>query len=174
MPAIGSTEDAIRAWIESWIARGGPLVVTRQNSADETSVALGVVVPAALGSGRIACTIEAAAIARQRGPVTVDEAATVLPTADAGALRRFAAVIADAASQLGVYGSTAWQFLTAEIYRHAHSDLDIICDVASSKGFVACLAAFAEAAIHFPSRIDGEGRFTGGCAVAWGGVTVSV
>lgn len=167
MPAIGSTEDAIRAWIESWIARGGPLVVTRQNSADETSVALGVVVPAALGSGRIACTIEAAAIARQRGPVTVDEAATVLPTADAGALRRFAAVIADAASQLGVYGSTAWQFLTAEIYRHAHSDLDIICDVASSKGFVACLAAFADAAIHFPSRIDGEVRFTGGRAVAW-------
>ena len=167
MPAIGNADGAVRGWLEAWIARGGPLVVTRQNGVDETSVALGIVVPAALGSGRVACTIHASAIARRRGPVTVEEAATVLAAADAAALRQFAAVIADDAAQLGVYGSTAWQFLAAEVYRHADSDLDIICDVASSRGFVACLAAFADAALHFPSRIDGEVRFTGGRAVAW-------
>jgi phosphoribosyl-dephospho-CoA transferase len=167
LPAIGSTEGAARAWVEGWIVGGGPLVVTRQNGDDESSVALGIVLPAALGSGRIACSIPSSAIARQRGPVTVDEAASILPTPEAAALRQFAAVIVDHASQLGVYGSTAWQFLTAEIYRHANSDLDVICDVASSAGFAACLAAFADAAIYFPSRIDGEVRFTGGRAVAW-------
>ena len=35
------------------------------------------------------------------------------------------------------------------------------------RGFAACLAAFADAARYFPSRIDGEVRFTGGRAVAW-------
>ena len=167
VPAIGDTEAGARAWLEGWIARGGPLVVTRQNGDDETSVALGAVLPPALGSGRIPCTIAASAIARQRGPVTVDEAASVLPPADARALSQFAAVITGHAMQLGVYGSTAWQFLTAEVYRHAQSDLDLICDVGSSAGFVACLAAFADAARYFPSRIDGEVRFTGGRAVAW-------
>jgi phosphoribosyl-dephospho-CoA transferase len=167
LPAIGSTEVAARAWLEDWIARGGPLVVTRQNGGEATSVALGIVLPVALGSGRIACTIPPSAIARQRGAVTVDEAATVLPAAEAQALLQFAAVIAGQATQLGVYGSTAWQFLTAEVYRQAHSDLDIICDVTSSAGFVACLAAFADAATYFPLRMDGEVRFAGGRAVAW-------
>lgn len=167
LPAIGSAEAAASVWLEDWIARGGPLVVTRQSGGEATSVALGIALPAALGSGRIACTIQPSAIARQRGPVTVDEAATVLPAAEAQALLQFAAVIAGPATQLGVYGSTAWQFLTAEVYRQAHSDLDIICDVTSSEGFAACLTAFADAATYFPSRIDGEVRFAGGRAVAW-------
>jgi len=166
-PAIASTDGTARAWIERWIDQRGPLVVTRQNGFDETGVALGIVLPAVLGRRRIACTVPPSAIARPRGPVTVDEASSILPSAEAVALRQFAAVINDHATQLGVYGSTAWQFLTTEVYRHAHSDLDVICDVASSAGFVACLAAFADAAIHFPSRIDGEVRFTGGRAVAW-------
>ena len=167
LPATGSADAAARAWLEGWIDRGGPLVVTRQNGFDETSVALGIVLPAALGSSRIACTIAPSAIARQRGPVTVDEAASVLPAAEARALRQFASVITDHATHLGVYGSTAWQFLTTETYRHAQSDIDIICDVASSAGFAACLAAFADAAIYFPSRIDGELRISCGHAVAW-------
>jgi phosphoribosyl-dephospho-CoA transferase len=167
LPAIGSADVAAREWLEGWIAGGGPLVVTRQSAGEETGVALGIVLPAALGSTRIACTIPSSAIARRREPVTVDEAATVLPAAEGRALLQFAAVIAGHALQLGVYGSTAWQFLTAEVYRHAHSDLDLICDVASSAGFAACLAAFADAARYFPSRIDGEVRITGGRAVAW-------
>ena len=170
LPAIGSADAAARAWLEGWIARGGPLVVTRQNGADQTSVALGIVLPAALGSGRIACTIAPSAIARQRGPVTVDEAASVLPTAEAQALRQFAAVIAGHATQLGVYGSTAWQFLTAEAYRHAQSDIDVICDVASSAGFAACLAAFADAA-RLLSRRASTARCASPAAAPWRGAS---
>jgi hypothetical protein len=42
-----------------------------------------------------------------------------------------------------------------------------VCDVASSAGLSACLAAFAEGTRDFRARLDGEIRFTGGRAVAW-------
>lgn len=165
-PALGDADAAAHAWVCRWTAHGGPLVVTRQAAADGR-VALGVVLPAAHGSARIACTVSPAAIARCRGPLTVAEAATVLPVREAAALARFADAVAGHAQALGVYGSTAWEYFAAQPYRHAQSDLDLICDVATSAGFAACLAAFADAARYCPTRIDGELRCTGGRAVAW-------
>jgi phosphoribosyl-dephospho-CoA transferase len=164
--AFGGADASARAWVEQWVARGGPLVVTRQHCADG-QVALGAVLPVAHGRARLACTVDANAIARQRGPVTVAEAASVLPEREAAALCRFADAAAGHALQLGVYGSTAWEYLGAQGHRHARSDVDVICDVASSAAFNACLDAFADAARYFPSRIDGELRFAGGHAVAW-------
>jgi phosphoribosyl-dephospho-CoA transferase len=165
-PALAGADAPSCAWIESWLARGGPLVVARQPAA-EGRVALGIALPASHGAARIACSVDAGDIARLRGPITVDEAATALLPPEASALARFAGVLAGHVVQLGVYGSTAWQFLTGETYRHAQSDIDVICDVASRSGFTACLAAFADAARYFPTMIDGELRFAGGRAVAW-------
>ncbi|MEO8755753.1 MAG: malonate decarboxylase holo-[acyl-carrier-protein] synthase [Casimicrobiaceae bacterium] len=165
-PVMDNATDVQREWVAHWIARGGPLVVTRQHAA-EGLVSLGAVLPASHGAARIASTVPPSAIARQRGPVTAGEAATVLPDHEAAALARFARSVAGHALQLGIYGSTAWEFFTDQGYRHAHSDLDVVCDVASSAGFTACLAAFAEAAHYFPARIDGELRFASGHAVAW-------
>ena len=165
-PALGGADRLARAWVDRWLARDGPLVVARQ-TAPEGRVALGIALPASHGAARVACSVDAGDVARQRGPITVEEAATTLPAPDASALARFAEALAGHVVQLGVYGSTAWQFLTGETYRHAQSDVDVVCDVASKSGFTACLAAFADAARYFPTMIDGELRFAGGRAVAW-------
>lgn len=164
--AFADADDAVRAWTAQWLAAGRPLVATRQH-APEGRVALGIALPRERDSRRIACTAPASAVLRQRNPVTVEEAAEVLPAREAQALRRFAAALAGHALQLGVYGSTAWDFFAGGGYRHARSDVDVICDVASSAGLTACLAAFAAADRDFPSRLDGEIRFSGGRAVAW-------
>ena len=165
-PAFATADVHSRAWIERWLANEGPLVVTRQ-TAPKGRVALGVVLPASYGATRVACTVGLAEVARHRGPVTVDEAASALAPAEASALRRFADALAGHVARIGIYGSTAWQFLTGETYRHARSDVDVVCDIGSKSGFSACLAAFADAARYFPTMIDGELRFAGGRAVAW-------
>jgi phosphoribosyl-dephospho-CoA transferase len=106
-------------------------------------------------------------VVRHRTPVTVEEAMEVLSGKDAAALRRFADTVAGHALQLGVYGSTAWDYFANGGYRHEQSDVDIICDVASSAGLSACLAAFSEGTRYFGSALDGEIRFVGGRSVAW-------
>ena len=153
----------VSAEVRSWIAAGRPLVATRQTS--DASISLGL----ALRDGRrIACSVAPHEVSRSRNPITVEEAVQVLDDVDAQALRRVAAAMAGHALQLGVYGSTAWEFFAGSGYRHAQSDIDVICDVASSAGLAACLDAFCDGAHYFRSRLDGEIRVGGsGHAVAW-------
>lgn len=164
--SFANADDTARAWAADWLAAGRPLVATRQH-APEGRVALGIALPRALDGRRIACTAPLGAVQRRRNPVTVEEAIDVLPAGEAAALRRFGEAIAGHALQVGVYGSTAWEYFAGSGYRHPQSDLDVICDVASSAGLSACLAAFAEGERYLSSRLDGEVRFTSGRAVAW-------
>jgi phosphoribosyl-dephospho-CoA transferase len=166
LPSFAACDETAGGWIRDRIARGVPLVATRQCVADGF-VALGAVLPANLGRTRVACVVPERSVSRTRGPITVAEAGTVLPRATAAALDRFAAALAALGARAGIYGSTAWEFVTGDAYRHAGSDLDLICDVAPGDSLAACLAAFEDAARRVPVRIDGEIRFACDCAVAW-------
>jgi hypothetical protein len=75
--------------------------------------------------------------------------------------------LAAAGVRVGVYGSLAWEALSAEIYRHLESDVDLICDVSSFAQADASVRLLAAAAARLPCRLDGEVRFPNGCAVAW-------
>jgi phosphoribosyl-dephospho-CoA transferase len=165
-PAFSAADDAALAFARDWVARGGPLVVARQSEAGG-KLALGLALPVEHGTRRLACAVDHADVVRARNPLTVDEAAHVLPAQDADALRRFAHAVSGHALQVGVYGSTAWEAVSGLRYRHEASDVDVVCDVASSAGLSACLAAFGEGTRDFRARLDGEIRFAGGRAVAW-------
>jgi phosphoribosyl-dephospho-CoA transferase len=165
-PAFGSADEAALAFAREWLAQDRPLVVARQPESG-AGIALGLALPVEFGTRRLACTVEQADVARSRNPLTVAEAMHVLPGQDADALRRFARAVAGHALAVGVYGSTAWECVSGLRYRHEGSDVDVVCDVASSAGLSACLAAFADGVHDFRSRLDGEIRFAGGRAVAW-------
>ena len=68
---------------------------------------------------------------------------------------------------VGVYGSTAWECLAEEPYRHAASDVDLVCDVARPSTLAPWLKALECASDESVLRIDGEIRFPDGCCVAW-------
>jgi phosphoribosyl-dephospho-CoA transferase len=70
-------------------------------------------------------------------------------------------------ARIGIFGSLAWEALSGETYRHAASDIDIICDVATPAQFEVALAALQQAAAELPCALDGEIRFPDGNAVAW-------
>jgi len=165
-PAFVVADEAALAFARDWVAQGRPLVVTRQAETGR-ALTLGLALPVEHVTRRLACTVDHADVVRFRNPLTVDEAGHVLSMQDAVALRRFARAVAGHALQVGVYGSTAWECISGLRYRHEGSDVDVVCDVASSAGLSACLAAFHEAARDSLSRLDGEIRCTGGRAVAW-------
>lgn len=165
-PVFATADEAALAFARDWLARGQPLVVARQPEYGG-KLALGLALPVEFATRRLVCTVDYADVARSRNPLTVDEAARILPPHDAQALRRFARSVAGHALQVGVYGSTAWESMSGLRYRHERSDVDVVCDVASSAGLSACLAAFSDGTRDFRARLDGEIRFTGGRAVAW-------
>jgi phosphoribosyl-dephospho-CoA transferase len=149
-----------------WIAAGRPLVVARQPGADGQR-RLGLSLPLAQDRQRLAILVESAAIVRWRPPLPVEHCLSRLPAEQAAPLLELAGRAAACAARLGVFGSLAWEVLSGEAYRHAESDIDLICDVATPAQFAALLAALHCAAERLPCRLDGEIRFPDGNAVAW-------
>lgn len=165
-PAVAACAPEVRAWIHTWLAGGGPLVVARQG-VPPGRLALGAVAPGRLGRARVACIAAADEVVRVRGPVTAAEAAGVLAPAMAAALVSLQRALRVHGGRLGVYGSIAWSYFTAEDYRHAASDVDVVCDLEAAAGLAGCLAALEAAQATLSCRLDGELRFACGRAVAW-------
>lgn len=166
LPAVAPCAPPVRSWLDGWMARGGPLVVARQCVPAE-QVALGAVTPLRLGRARVACTVGHDAVIRVRGPVSVAEAAHGLPRDVARTLASLGRELATHGVRLGVYGSTAWSYFTREVYRHADSDVDVVCDLDAASRLDVCLTALRNAQAAMPCRLDGEVRFPCGRAVAW-------
>jgi len=162
------TPAGSRLWwaAEQWIVRGLPLVVARQAS-DEAQVSLGLSLPLRHDRQRLAITVAPSAIAEVRPPLSITACLPQLPAEYAAPLRELARRAAACSAGLGVFGSLAWESLSGEAYRHAASDIDLICDVATSEQLESILSALQEAAAALPCRLDGEIRFPDGNAVAW-------
>lgn len=149
-----------------WIARGRPLVAARQPAGDGP-LCLGLALPLHQARKRLTILTAAGQIADVRPPLSVERCAPKLAPSTGERLLALAAEIQGSGARLGVYGSLAWEVLSGETYRHAESDIDLICDVADREQYELALAAFARRAATLPCRLDGELRFPNGDAVAW-------
>lgn len=158
--------DASWQAARDWIAAGRPLVAARQPPGSER-LRLGLSLPLAQQRKRLSIDVEAKAVARIDSPLPVARCCSRLPAAEAAVLARLAEQAAACGAGLGVFGSLAWEVLSGEVYRHADSDIDLICDVATPEQFDVMLAALQRAADELPCRLDGELRFPDGNAVAW-------
>jgi phosphoribosyl-dephospho-CoA transferase len=149
-----------------WIAAGRPLVAARQPAGGECLL-LGLSLPSAWQRKRLSITVDRSVVAGIRPPIALGHCLPRLPVAQAEILRRLDAGAAAGSVRLGVFGSLAWETLSGESYRHAESDIDLICDIATLEQLDAMLALLQRAAAALPCRLDGELRFPGGHAVAW-------
>jgi phosphoribosyl-dephospho-CoA transferase len=159
----GGTEWSALA---AWLGAGRPLVAARQ-SASTGQALLGLCLPLALGRKRLSILVEPLQIAVVRPPLSVRQCQSCLPAEQGDALLVLASTIEASGARLGVYGSLAWEALSGEAYRHAASDIDLICDVTDLAQYEIVLSALAQAAGKFPCRLDGELRIPDGRAVAW-------
>jgi len=149
-----------------WIARGRPLVAARQ-TADAERILLGLSLPLTQQRKRLSINVDHSALAGIRSPLSIEHCCPRLPVAEAEVLRRLAGKAIACSARLGVFGSLAWEALSGEVYRHAESDIDLICDVETLAQFDAMLSALGQAAGQLSCRLDGEIRFPDGNAVAW-------
>lgn len=156
------------AWLAlaDWLAAGQPLVAARQ-AVPAGQVLLGLTLPLKDGRQRLSVLVDAAQIAAVRPPLAVTPCLDRLPGAQAAVLAALAERVEAGGARLGIYGSLAWESLSGEAYRHADSDIDLICDVADRAQYEIALDALRQAAGNFPGRLDGELRVPDGRAVAW-------
>lgn len=149
-----------------WIAAGRPLVAARQPVGDGPLL-LGLSLPLKQQRKRLTIHVDRRAVAGIDAPLAIARCCSRLPVAEAEVLRRLAERAVVCSARLGVFGSLAWEALSGEDYRHADSDIDLICDVATLTQLDAMLAALQLAAGELRCRLDGELRFPDGDAVAW-------
>lgn len=164
--ACAEFEPGVRAAIRQWIDAGRPLVAARQSPAGD-EVLLGLTLPTAQGRRRLGLRVERRDIAATRPPLSVPQCLSRLPAAEAEVLAHFAASLAKVGVEAGVYGSLAWEVIADAAYRHAESDIDVICDVHSLLQLRVALAALRQCAASLGGRLDGEIRLPNGAAVAW-------
>lgn len=155
-------EDCIRQWIDA----GRSFVVARQPM-DRPGVLLGLTLPTAQGRQRVGLVVERGDIASIQAPLTISECLHRLAEDDAREMAHLERSMAKVGTLTGVYGSLAWEVIAEAEYRHADSDIDLICDVSSLSQLCVTLAALRRCAERLAGRLDGEIRFPNGDAVAW-------
>lgn len=161
-----ATGDSLWQAARDWIAAGRPLVAARQ-AAGGGPLLLGLSLPLKQQRKRLTIHVDRRAVAGIDAPLAIDRCCSRLPVAEAEVLRRLAEQAAACSARLGVFGSLAWETLSGEDYRHADSDIDLICDVATLAQLDGMLAALQLAAGELLCRLDGELRFPDGDSVAW-------
>lgn len=164
--ACAEIEPAVQACVREWIDAGRPLVAARQPSA-APGVVLGLTLPSAQGRKRLGVLVEARDISVVRAPLPLAECLPRLPYSEAEALRGLERNLGKLGVVPGVYGSLAWEVIADAAYRHADSDIDLICDISSLSQLCVTLAALRQCAASLAGRLDGEIRFPNGDAVAW-------
>lgn len=162
----GAGSKELVAAVSAWIAVGHPLVVCRQWN-DSEQVQLALTLPTSQGRQRVAARFKHEDLIRVSPAVEIRHCLAGLDTHAAQVLSELNSLLQKCGASVGVFGSLAWESITGESYRHAASDVDLICDVASHLQLDACLNALEEAASKLAFRLDGELRFPNGEAVAW-------
>lgn len=165
--ACQETDPGLQAAVRAWIDGGRPLVGARQAAGRRNTLQLGLALPTRLGRQRVTCLVRRQDVTAIHPPLPLARCLHRLPDHLARPLEELAGAVAAAGTGLAAYGSLAWEAIAGEPYRHADSDIDILCDVQDEAQLDAVLAALAATATRLPCRLDGELRFADGYAVAW-------
>ncbi|MBK7955319.1 MAG: malonate decarboxylase holo-[acyl-carrier-protein] synthase [Candidatus Accumulibacter sp.] len=128
---------------------------------------LALTLPQRLGRQRLACLVNREDVLLTRPPLAVGDCLPRLEIRTRAVLAELDATTQAAGARRGVFGSLAWEVLSGENYRHAESDIDLICDLRSHRQIDDSLQALRVAFARMTCRLDGELRFPGGDAVAW-------
>ncbi|HEX8885279.1 MAG TPA: malonate decarboxylase holo-[acyl-carrier-protein] synthase [Noviherbaspirillum sp.] len=160
---------AQQAALAQWRQAGWPATVRRRDAdAGPDQVCLGLTLPIDdTGAARMRLGLRClqSGVARQRRPLSLQEAAPALPqawrTAYAGLERQAAAAGLD----MRVYGSLALQALTGAPYLTARSDIDLAFYPRDAAQLDHGLALLDHYSRQLP--LDGEIIFPSGQAVAW-------
>ncbi|MBZ9602910.1 malonate decarboxylase holo-[acyl-carrier-protein] synthase [Phyllobacterium chamaecytisi] len=149
--------------VAGWVDAGYPLVVRRSLCSDDAQkVALGLPLPLAQGKRRIAVTLDPDDILRADPPPLLSAAVLSAPACWHPCIAQL--IRLDATTR--VFGSLAWQCLTALPYLSAASDLDLLWYLPPGGDVESLLEGITAIDKTALMRIDGEVHNAAG-AVQW-------
>jgi len=156
--------------VHEWLAASRPLIVRQQCerlSSTAKRLAAGLPLPPRQGKRRITLTIHAQEVNRVVPPPALASVIRTLPPA----WQRSSAALCDGGAAIGidfqVFGSAAWQAMTALPYLTATSDLDLLWRPLSRSQLEGGLALIQTWEQESGVRADGEIVFGQDHAVAW-------
>jgi malonate decarboxylase holo-[acyl-carrier-protein] synthase len=154
---------ANRPFVAGWADAGYPLVVRRPLCSDKPrTVSLGLPLPPAQGKHRIAVTLDPDDILRVDPPPLLSAASVSAPAC----WRRCIDQLIRLDPTTRVFGSLAWQYVTALPYLSAASDLDLLWYLPPGGDVDTLLEGITAIDEIALTRIDGE-IHTAGSAVQW-------
>ncbi|RCW77946.1 malonate decarboxylase holo-[acyl-carrier-protein] synthase [Phyllobacterium bourgognense] len=154
---------ANKPFVAEWANAGYPLVVRRPLCSDDPrTVCLGLPLPPAQGKHRIAVTLDPDGILRADPPPLLVAAAVSAPARWRGCIDQL--IRLDPTTR--VFGSLAWQHLTALPYLSVGSDLDLLWYLPPGGDVDTLLKGITAIDEIAPMRIDGEVHNAAG-AVQW-------
>ena len=165
-PVLEQPSGALQHALAHWVSQQQPLVVTRQ-PAEGAHVLLAVTLCLHDQRRRYCGRVHPQDILRVTPPLSIRHCLDRLPHDQARVLEQLEVTLSTHAIRAGVYGSLSWEALSGQRYRHAHSDIDLICDVNTPAQAVICLEALHATAHQLSCPLDGEIRFPDQRAVAW-------
>jgi phosphoribosyl-dephospho-CoA transferase len=149
--------------VAGWVDTGYPLIVRRPLCSDDPrKVPLGLPLPLAQGKRRIAVSLDPDDILRADPPPLLSAAAILAPACWCPGIDQL--VHLDPTAR--VFGSLAWQYLTALPYLSAASDLDLLWYMPPGGDVDTLLEGITAIAETAMIRIDGEVYNAAG-AVQW-------
>jgi phosphoribosyl-dephospho-CoA transferase len=161
-------DRADEAAVVRWVSRGLPAVVRRADEgAPPGSLALGLALPPSEGRRRVALTVGEGAVARRARPLALSVVLPSTPAAWRAPLAALDAALRAAGAPAAVYGSLAWQHLTAEPYLREGSDVDLLVQPASAAALERALGLLQAFGAPGAPPLDGEVLLGAGRAVSW-------
>lgn len=155
--------------LAQWRQAGWPATVRRRDAdAGPDQVCLGLTLPiddTGAARMRLGLRCRQAEVARQRRPLSLQEAAPALPPAWRAAYASLERQAAMMRLDMRVYGSLALQAVTGAPYLTARSDIDLAFFPRDAVQLNDGLALLDDTSRHLP--LDGEIVFPSGQAVAW-------
>lgn len=160
----GQAREAALRWRE----RDWPVVARRRDvDAAEDELCAGIALPP-LEDGskpRIALRVPMSALDRRCGAMPLAAVIDKAPANWRQDLNNMEAQAREAGIELRVFGSLAWQALTAQAYVTPASDIDLLCRPADRRTLEAACILYQAWAGRLP--LDGELVFPSGVAVSW-------
>ncbi|EIJ47901.1 phosphoribosyl-dephospho-CoA transferase [Herbaspirillum sp. GW103] len=160
------------ATLQHWQQMRWPVIVRRRDAqASEQEICVGIALPpdAQGNKPRIALRVGTQEVAASRAPLLLRDIVaarlSTLPAAWQTGLAQLQEHMGRADIALSVFGSLAWQALTAQTYLRSSSDIDLLFQPRSQSQLEAGVRLLAWQAMFLP--LDGEIVFPDGAAVSW-------
>jgi phosphoribosyl-dephospho-CoA transferase len=163
-------DPGLRGVVREWLSAARPLIVRQQPgplSSTAQRLAAGLALPPSQGKRRIALTINASEVNRVSPPPALESVIASLPASWQAPTSQLCDSAAAVGIEFQVFGSAAWQALTALPYLTPTSDLDLLWRPSNRAQLEHGISLIQTWENSTGVRADGEVVFGQDFAVAW-------